>query len=155
MGVSERILSLRFSTIIGTVHLLSAYAPTLSSYQVVKDKFYRKLCIVISKSPSENMYVLGDLSARVGADHDSWPTCPGHHGTGRLNKSGQRMLEFCSNYDLCITKSFFPNKAYHMVLWIHPRSAHWHQLDFVITRRKSLNRVRSTRIELTVTLFTP
>ena len=33
----------------------------------------------------------------------------------------------------------------HRVSWMHPRSKHWHQLDLIITRRKHLHTVRSTR----------
>ena len=37
------------------------------------------------------------------------------------------------------------NKVQHKVSWRHPRSKHWHQLDLILTRRKDLNTIRSTR----------
>ena len=33
----------------------------------------------------------------------------------------------------------------HKASWYHPRSKHWHHLDFVLTRREQLNAVRITR----------
>ena len=36
---------------------------------------------------SEHLFLLGDFNARVGDDHDSWPTCLGHYGTGKINEN--------------------------------------------------------------------
>ena len=60
-------------------------------------------------------------------------------------ENGQRLLELCSYYSLCITNTFYSQKPIHRVLWCHPRSGHWHQFDLVITRRCSLNTVLHTR----------
>ena len=93
----------------------------------------------------ERLFLLGDFNARVGSDQISWPRCIGHFGVGKLNENGQRLLEFCSFSDLCLTNTFFATKPHHKVSWRHPRSRHWHQLDFIITRRSSLNQVLVTR----------
>lgn len=87
-----------------------------------------------SKRPSN----FGDFNVRVGADHDSWPRSIGHFGVGKLNESGQRLLELCSYHDFCITNTYFSTKRYHKVSRCHPRSHHWHQLDLVITQRTLL-----------------
>ena len=89
--------------------------------------------------------MIRDFNARVGADSDSLPRCIGHFGVGKLTNNGQRLLELCSYFDLCITNTFFATKQHHIVSWCHPRSCHWHQLDLIITRRTSLNHVLKTR----------
>ena len=38
------------------------------------------------------MFFLGDLTARVKADHNSWPRSIGHFGVGELNEDGQKLL---------------------------------------------------------------
>ncbi|XP_072179817.1 craniofacial development protein 2-like [Diadema setosum] len=81
-------------------------------------EFYSNLSDVIRNIPdNEHLVLLGDFNARVGADHDSWPSCLEHFGTKPQNR----------------------------VLWRHPRSKHWHQLDLVIVRRTSLKTVLLTR----------
>ena len=143
---TERILALRLSTTAGFVNLLSIYAPTLCSTSEAKDQFYEALDEAISRVPStEGLLLLGDFNARVGADHDTWPSCLGHHGIGRMNENGQRLLELCCHHGLCVTNTYFKCKERHKVSWRHPRSRHWHQLDLVITRRADLRSILHTR----------
>lgn len=92
----------------------------------------------------ENLFLLGDFNARIGAAHTSWPRCIGHFSIGKLNENGQRLFELCSFHDLAITNIFYPTKPHHRVSWQHPRSKHWHQLYLIITRRPILNHVLLT-----------
>ena len=143
---TERILAMRLHTTDGPVNLISVYAPTLYSPQEAKDEFYDRLHRTIQSMPiQEQLILLGDLNARVGADAGSWPTCLGQFGVGTLNENGQRLLEFCTINNLCITNTYFRMKPQHKVSWRHPRSKHWHQLDLIITRRCHLKNVLFTR----------
>lgn len=145
-GGSERLLTMRMTTSTGPVMLICAYAPTLTSTADEKDRFYDALDAAIrSVSNKEALYILGDFNARVGADHEAWPTSLGRHGVGKMNENGQRLLELCSFHKLAITNTFFENKVQHKVSWRHPRSKHWHQLDLILTRKQDLNSVRNTR----------
>ena len=145
-GISERIMTMQLTTKSGTIHLISAYAPTLAAESEVKDKFYEDLQKAFKQIPEkEDVFILGDFNARVGSEQETWPTCLGHFGMGKMNENGQRLLEFCSNNHLCITNTFYNGKDRHRVSWRHPRSGHWHQIDFVIVRKRDLNSVKSTR----------
>jgi len=141
-GGSSRLLTIRMKTSTGYINIISAYAPTLTSTPEANDHFYEALQDLLSRIPkSEGIYLLGDFNARVGAEWQAWPTCLGHHGIGRLNENGQRLLEFCCHHGLCITNSYFTGKDMRKVSWRHHRSHHWHQLDLVITRRADLSTV--------------
>lgn len=143
---SERLLTLRLNTTDGPITLVSVYAPTLSSTPDTKDEFYDNLASIIGNIPShEQLVLLGDFNARVGADHDSWPSCLGMFGVGKMNDNGQRLLEICTCHDLCITNSYFKTKPQHKVTWRHPRSKHWHQLDLILVRRTAIRYVVHTR----------
>lgn len=97
---------------------------------------------VLDKHP---LLITGDFNARVGTDHDSWPTCLGKFGTGKMNENGQRMLELYCQHELCISNTFFNTKPQHRVSWRHPRSKHWHQLDLILTRHANLSSIKCTR----------
>ena len=96
-------------------------------------------------TPSEHIYLLDDFNARVGTEHNTWPTCIGHHGVGKINENGERLLELCCNRNLCVTNTYFQVKQKHCVSWMQPRSRQWHHLDLVITKRELLNSIRFTR----------
>ena len=143
---TERILSLRLHTTEGMVNLVSVYAPTLYAPQEIKDTFYDQLQRVIENIPhQEQLILLGDFNARVGSDHESWPICLGKFGVGNLNENGQRLLELCTQNNLCVTNTFYQTKPQHKVSWRHPRSKRWHQLDLIISRRCHLKNVLITR----------
>ena len=143
---SERILTIRLSTQTGRSKTMSGYAPTLCSTAESKDQFYQELDVAIGNiSKTEQLYILGDFNARVGADHEAWPTCLGHHGMGKINEHVQRLIKLCCHHGLSITNTLFENKPCHKVSWRHRRSGHWHQLDLVITRRDAPNNVLNTR----------
>ena len=125
-GGSERLLTLRLHTSSGPCTLISVYAPTLTSSSEEKDIFYENLDAIVKNTPADDrLILLGDYNARVGAEYSSWPTCLGHFGIGKVNENGQRLLEFCTFNDLCVTNSFFQTKPQHKVSWRHPRSKHW------------------------------
>lgn len=108
---TERILKLQLQTETGPVSIISVYAPTLTATSESKDKFYDDLSKVVSETPEEqHLFILGDFNARVGSDHKSWPLCLGQFGVGKINDNGQRLLEFCSHHNLCVTNTFFDTK---------------------------------------------
>ena len=108
--------------------------------------FYETLASIIRNVPcKEQVVVLGDFNARVGADHVSWPSCLGQFGVGKMNENGQRLLELFTFHDLCITNYFFHIKPQHKVSWRYPRSKHWHHLDLILVRRAAVKNVLHTR----------
>ncbi|GFR69803.1 craniofacial development protein 2 [Elysia marginata] len=108
---TERIISLLHNTSCSSTHVFSAHAPTLSSSAEVKDVFYEELEVKIRGIlGNENLILLGDLNARVGAHHRSSPNCMGHFGVGKLNENGQQLLKHCSfNTSVSPTPSLPPS----------------------------------------------
>ena len=66
--------------------IVSAYAPTMTNPDEVKDKFYDDLDSVISAAPrTDKLILLGDFNARVGTDHQTWEGVIGSEGVGKCN----------------------------------------------------------------------
>jgi len=125
--------------------VLSAYAPMLMACSKQKDEFYQLLSESLSTISKGNDLVLaGDFDAWVGAEYEQWNGVLGHHGLGKMNKNGQRLLELCTNYNLVLTNIFFAGSLNSKVTWMHPRSRRWHQLDHIVVRRRQLNSVKHT-----------
>nr|VZI35415.1 unnamed protein product [Spirometra erinaceieuropaei] len=82
-GINDRLRSLRlplgdggsFATII------SAYDPTMTNTDAVRDKFYEDLhSLLATVSKADKLIVLGDFIAPVGTDHTAWRGVLGPHG---------------------------------------------------------------------------
>lgn len=126
--------------------LISAYAPTLNDTELIKDEFYESLDTAIRTVPfADKLILLGDFNARVGKDHQLWPGVIGRHGIGSMNSNGLRLLSLCSEHSLNITNTTFQLKNKYKVSWMHPRSKHWHLLDYIIIRQRDNQDITLTR----------
>ena len=84
--------------------IVSAYAPTMTNPDEVKDKFYD----VISAAPqTDKLILLRDFNARVGTDHQAWEGVIGSEGVGKCNSNGLLLLRKCAEHELLITNTVF------------------------------------------------
>ena len=135
-GINDRLMTLRlplqgkkFATII------SAYAPTMTNPDDVKEKFYEDLNSVLSSVPKQDkLILLGDFNARVGRDHESWAGVLGTQGMGSCNDNGLLLLQTCASHNLLVTNTVFRLPDHKKTTWMHPRSKHWHLIDYAIVR---------------------
>jgi len=146
--ISERLMMLRLPLTRGKhVTFISAYAPTLASDDREKDAFYGALALALSQVPNEDKLVLlGDFNARVGTSAAAWDGAIGVHGVGKMNENGFRLLSICSEFELVVTNTIFKMKNKYKTTWQHPRSGHWHLLDYVIVRKRCQAEVAITRV---------
>uniref|UniRef100_A0A8C5PLD5 Reverse transcriptase n=1 Tax=Leptobrachium leishanense TaxID=445787 RepID=A0A8C5PLD5_9ANUR len=146
-GVNDRLMTLHLPLPRGKqATLISAYAPTMTNPDEIKDKFYEDLDALLSSvKRTDRLILLGDFNARVGSDHSAWDGVIGKNGIGKCNSNGLLLLKTCAVHDLTITNTIFrlPNRK--KTSWMHPRSKHWHLIDYVIVRRKDRQDVRVTK----------
>ena len=89
-GINDRLMTLRLP-LSGKRHatIVSAYAPTMTNPDEVKDKFYDDLDSVISAtSRTDKLILRGNFNARMGTDHQIWEGVIGTEGTGKRNSNG-------------------------------------------------------------------
>ncbi|XP_047104846.1 uncharacterized protein LOC124743724 [Schistocerca piceifrons] len=146
-GISDRIITLRLHLASKKyLHLINVYAPTLPSPDEEKNKFYQDLRHVLRDIPSaDKLLLLGDFNARVGNDFSAWNGVLGRQGIGKCNSNGLDLLTLCAEFELCLTNTYFRLPEKYKTTWMHPRSKHWHLLDYVIVWKKDLGDVLVTR----------
>ena len=147
-GINDRLMTLRIP-IGGNKYatLISAYAPTMTNPDAAKDKFYQDLDTAISKTPKKDkLIILGDFNARVGTDHHTWQNIIGKNGVGKCNSNGLLLLRTCASHDLLITNTVFRQANRFKTTWMHPRSKHWHLIDYIIVRQADRQDVKVTRV---------
>ena len=141
-GINDRLMTLRLP-LSGNKHatIVSAYAPTMTNPDEVKDKFYNDLDDVISAKPrTDKLILLGDFNARVGTDHQTWEGIIGPEGN--CNRKGLLLLRKGAEHDLLISNTVFRLPNRNKTSWMHPRSKHWHLIDYVIVGRTDRSDVR-------------
>ena len=144
---SDRLMLLRL-TLPGDRHVsvVSAYAPTMAYPEETKNSFYADLDRLIrTVSRRDKLIILGDFNARVGRSHEAWKGIIGRHGVGKENSNGTLLLEFCARHHLAVTNTFFQLANKYKTTWMHPRSKHWHMLDYAIVHQKDIQDVHVTR----------
>ena len=93
---------------------------------------------------SDKLIVLADFNARVGRNHDTWERVIGHHGMGNENDNGSLLLNMCAEHLLTITNTLYQQANKYKASWMHPRSKHWHLIDYVIVRQRDSRDVTKT-----------
>ena len=147
-GVNDRLMTLKLPLSHGKKHatFVSAYAPTVTNPDDVKDRFYEDLNAVIEAVPkSDKLFILGDFNARVGSDSVTWDGVIGKYGIGRYNSNGSLLLRTCAEHELLITNTIFQLPTRNRTTWMHPRSKHWHLIDYVIVRKRDRQDIRVTK----------
>ncbi|KAK2160595.1 hypothetical protein NP493_1637g00009 [Ridgeia piscesae] len=69
----------------------------------------------------------------------------GKNGIGKCNSNGELLLALCSEFELIVTNTMFKQKNERKTTWMHPRSRHWHMIDFIITRCRCKKDIFNTR----------
>ena len=146
-GLNDRLMHMRVP-LKGKCHttIISAYAPTMTNPEETKERFYADLEVLIASVPKEDkLIILGDFNARVGTDCQAWEGVIGKNGIGKSNSNGHLLLRTCSAHDLLITNTVFRLPNRNKTSWMHPRSKHWHLIDYIIVRRRDMKDVQVTK----------
>eukprot|EP00057_Strongylocentrotus_purpuratus_P023176 XP_011677650.1 PREDICTED: uncharacterized protein LOC105444720 [Strongylocentrotus purpuratus] len=146
-AVNDRIMTMTVPLMKkGNASLISVYAPTMTSPDETKENFYNQLRRTLRDTPrTDKLILMGDFNARVGRDYEKWQSVLGRHGIGKCNTNGELLLALCSEFELLLTNTVFKQREEHKTTWMHPRSKHWHLIDYIITRQRDRIDVHSTR----------
>ena len=112
----------------------------------VKDKFYDGLDNIISGTTRTDIIILlGDFNARVGTDNQTWEGVIDSEIVGKCNSNGLLLLRKYAEHDLLITNAVFKLPNRNKTSCLHPRSKHWHLIDYVIVRRTDIQDIKVTK----------
>ena len=126
------------------VLLISAYAPDSSKSEEVWTEYIDLLDICIQRKRTSDILVIGtDTNASMGVSCDEKSPF-GPFGLSHVNKAGRKMRTFLSTNDFIATSTHFKKRNYGT--WQHPRSKKMHQIDHIITTRRSFKCFSDTGI---------
>ncbi|XP_072021447.1 uncharacterized protein [Amphiura filiformis] len=124
--ISERLITARLRTQIGTATIMQVYAPTTSYPDEDIEDFYDQLQLEINKTPSQDiLIIMGDFNAKVGIDWEPWNGVIGKFGIGEANDRESK-----------------PSRQW---TWESPDGSTRNKIDFILIRQKWKTSVTSSR----------
>lgn len=112
-GISERILTVEISQGRNGIYtFIIVYAPNENETMAVKEQFWEDLTIATENSKGRTI-VLGDFSGRVGKKDNTTASTIGRHGEEKRNNNGRRLLDYCMQFDLIVTNTFYMHRDIH------------------------------------------
>jgi len=148
--ISERIILARFKTKIHKLTIIQCYAPTETTDNNMKEKFYQQLHETITAVHKRDVIiVMGDMNAKIGSDNEGLERVMGRHGIGNMNENGELFSELCASCELVIGGTAFPRKTLHKVSSVSPDNKTENQIDHIAISksfRRSLLDVRKEKL---------
>ena len=132
--INSRILWVRMKVGRSNLFVVSAYGPGSEKSEEDRDEFWENLneCVKTCKV-NEDLFVLGDLNARVGNSNDG--KVIGNWGVPAVNVSGQSMYEFCVENEMMIGNTWFRKKRIHKYTWVRDNGSDKALMDYVIVKQ--------------------
>ncbi|XP_067007626.2 craniofacial development protein 2-like [Anabrus simplex] len=87
----------------------------------------------------ENLIVMGEWNAVVGQEREV--NTVGEFGLGQRNERGNRLVEFCTDHNLVLAKTWFKHHKEHPYMWTRPGDTGRYQIDLIMIRQRFRNQV--------------
>ena len=115
------------------ITVIQAYAPTSNAEEA--EQFYENLQDLLElRAKKDVLFIIGDWNAKVGSQET--PGVTGIFGLGIRNEAGQRLIEFCQENVLVITKILFEQHKRRLYTWTSPDGQHRNQIDYIVCSQR-------------------
>ena len=110
-----------------------------SSEETVEE-FYEDVRKAVSQTKSSDMVtVMGDLNAKIGAGKDG--EIVGAFGLGTRSERGDRLIEFCKEFNLSVSNTHFQHNPRHLYTWRSPGDVCRNQIDYIMVKQRFKNSI--------------
>ena len=104
-------------------------------YHSNPSQFCEDLQDLLELTPKKDvLFIIGDWNAKVGSQEI--PGVTGKFGLGIQNEAGQRLIEFCQENALVITKTIFQQHKRRLYTWTSPDGQHRNQIDYILCSQR-------------------
>lgn len=137
---SDRITAIKIKAEPIDIFIIQVYMPTGSYPDEEIETMYEQLDTIIDLvKDKDNLIIMGDFNAIVGEGKDR--NIVGQFGLGKRNERGNRLVQFCEEYNLTILNTKFDQPKRRRYTWKMPGDLGRYQLDYIIVKEKYKNMV--------------
>ena len=98
------------------ITVIQVYALPRSAEEAEAERFYEDLQDLLELTPKKDvLFITGDWNAKVGSREI--PGVTGKFGLGIQNEGGQRLIEFCQENALVMSKTLFQQHKRRLTRW--------------------------------------
>uniref|UniRef100_A0A673LQN0 Endonuclease/exonuclease/phosphatase domain-containing protein n=1 Tax=Sinocyclocheilus rhinocerous TaxID=307959 RepID=A0A673LQN0_9TELE len=138
--INDRLIAIRIRGKPLNTSILQVYAPTSAIDETIIEEFYAEVQEAMDQTPKKYIiYVIGDFNTKVGSYVESHVM--GSCGLGEHNEAGDRLVQFCHEYQLWITNTGFKQPKRHLYTWLAPDGIHRNHIDYILCSQKQKNAV--------------
>ena len=106
LPISKRVILLKLTASPFDVNIIQVYALTTDCDEETINKFYSEVENALRHTKnSEITIIMGDLNAKVG--NEAIGNLVEAYGLGNKNDRGERLIEFCQEYNFVVTNTWF------------------------------------------------
>lgn len=148
---SERISFLSFRSGNKGYTIINGHAPINQHNRTNKEKveeFWEMLENETSKIPEHHIKILvGDFNAQIGKERKFKSVVGNYPAHKRTNKNGERLIDFCKQFNLKLMTTYFRKLARKKKTWASPNIRQGeYQLDHVAITTKSFKEIMDVRV---------
>ena len=135
IGISDRlaILNLKLPNYKKQWSVIQVYSPTEQAEKSILDSFYEELAQAIRRHRNNNILLMGDFNAQVGARQNNEEYVLGMFGHGKRSSNGQQLIEFLMEHNLTVLNSLFKKNPKNKWTWVSPNGSYKNEIDYIIS----------------------
>ena len=147
--ISDRIAYIQLQQKKNKLKIIQCYFPTSDHEDDEIEEMYEQLQNEIDRTPyRDDLVISGDFNAKIGSLHNTHSEAIGIYNTGKANRRGITLADFCVKNELSITNTLFKKRR--LTTWTSPSGATKNQIDFILVRQRNKNAAKDC-----ATLSTP
>lgn len=145
---SDRCLLIQLSGKPININIIQTYAPTADKSTVELETWYSEVEKLIKMTKKQDLtFILGDFNAKLGKGEASGLV--GNFGLGERNDRGERMIEFCQQYNMVVTNTWFKLPPRRLYTWTSPQHTEnrviRNQIDYILVNKRYHSAVISAK----------
>lgn len=136
-GISDRIALLHLNLLQQPKKwtVIQVYSPIEQATKSEILDFYEQLREIVENYSENNIVLMGDFNALVGARLAGEEHVIGKHGTGKRSKNGEKLVDLLLENNLTLLNSIYRKKNKSKWTWISPDGKTRNEIDYIITNK--------------------
>ena len=140
---NDRIISVRFQGKPFNITVIQVCAPTTNFEKAGVERFYDDLQDLLELTPKNDVFIIGDMNAKVGSQEI--PRITEKVGLGVQNEARQRLTEFCQENAVVIANTLFQQHKRRLYTWTSPDGQYRNQIDYILCSWRWRSSVQSAK----------